>query len=204
LKPVSAIILSALIAVCLLFGCADDQRLTPIPAQATILAFGDSLTVGVGAAKSNSYPAVLAEISGREVVSAGISGETTDEGLTRFPRVIAETQPDLIVLLEGGNDILRGRSDESIKSNLAGMIKLAQDENIPIVLLAVPQKSLLLGAAPFYAELADEYQLVADNQLIGKLLRNPSYKSDQIHFNKAGYKALAEGVGELLRNNGAL
>jgi acyl-CoA thioesterase I len=187
----------------LLTGCSDP-KLTAVPASGTILAFGDSLTVGIGAAESQSYPSVLAELSGRRVINSGVSGETTAGGLQRLPGALAKTQPDLMILLEGGNDVLRNQPFASIKNNLAGMIRHANQQGVPVVLIGVPEKSLFSSSAPFYRELADEYEVVFDGVLLGSLLRTVSYKSDPIHLNEKGYRALAEEIHGLLVDNGAL
>jgi lysophospholipase L1-like esterase len=186
-----------------LSGCSDS-KLEPIKYGGSILAFGDSLTFGVGTAQANSYPAVLAELSGFNVINAGISGETTESGLKRLPLELDRTSPDLLILIEGGNDILQNKSEPAIKANLKKMIELAQSRDIPVVLIGVPQKRLFSDSAPLYQELAEEYQLVFDGALIGSLLRSPSLKFDHVHFNTQGYRKMAESIYELLSDNGAL
>lgn len=195
----AAIVLAALF----LQGCSDP-KLSFVPEGSTILAFGDSLTLGVGTDKMNSYPSVLSALSGRQVVNAGVSGETTERGLARLPEQLSQTNPDLLILLEGGNDILRNNDFAATKRNLAAMIELAQNRGVQVVLLGVPEKRLFLGVAPFYADLAEDYQLVFEDQLVATLLRNSDYKSDPIHLNAKGYRVLAEKIHELLQDNGAL
>ena len=184
-------------------GCADPQ-LSEVPAGGTILAFGDSLTEGVGARSQESYPTVLAELSGRKVINAGVSGETTTQGVKRLPGLLEQHNPDLLILIEGGNDILRNQPNKNIKANLAEMIEVTRAQGVQIVFLGVPEKNLFSSSAPFYEELASEYELVFDGNLIGSLLRTTSYKSDPIHFNAKGYRAMAEAIHELLIENGAL
>jgi lysophospholipase L1-like esterase len=193
----------SLIVSLLLNGC-EQPKLAPLPAEGTILAFGDSLTSGVGADQSSSYPGVLAQLSGLRVINAGISGEVTADGLARLPETIDQTTPDLLILLEGGNDILRNQDLEATKRNLASMIELAQSRGVEVVLIGVPAKSLFSSAASFYAELAEDYQLVFEESLIASLLRKSAYKSDAIHFNQQGYRVMAEAIHELLVVNGAL
>lgn len=187
----------------LLNGCSEP-KLAPLQYGDTILAFGDSLTFGVGTEPANSYPAILAELSGLDVINAGISGETTEEGLQRLPLELDRTYPDLLILIEGGNDILQNKSESTIKSNLSKMIELAHSRDIPVVLIGVPQKRLFSDSAPLYQELAEDYQLVFDGDLIGSLIRSPSLKSDHVHFNTEGYRKMAESIYELLSDNGAL
>ncbi len=185
-------------------GCDSQKALSRVSTEATILAFGDSLTEGVGTTKQHSYPSVLAQLSGRKVVNAGISGEVTEHGLARLADVIAKTNPDLMILLQGGNDILRNHNLQQTKQNLAAMIALAKEQGVQLVLIGVPQKQLFSDVAPFYKELAEEHKLVFDGELISGLLRIRSYKSDMVHFNKSGYQKMAEEIYQLLIDNGAL
>jgi len=182
----------------------DSPKLSPLNSDDVIVAFGDSLTKGVGVNIKNSYPSVLAKLTGLRVINSGISGETTKGGLKRFEKVIDEYNPSLIILLEGGNDILRNISSGQIKRNLEEMISIAQASNIQIVLIGVPEKRLFSDSAPFYNSLAKKYNLVFNDELISDLMRNPSMKSDAIHFNKKGYALMAKEIYTLLQDSGAL
>ena len=92
-----------LVILLLLQGC-QKAAIEPLAPGATIVAFGDSLTAGVGASSGADYPAQLASLTGYRVVNAGVSGETTAEGVKRLPAVLAKYSPELLILLEGGND----------------------------------------------------------------------------------------------------
>lgn len=186
-----------------LFACSEP-RFDPVFEDGVILAFGDSLTEGVGVAEDDSYPAVLAELTGIKVINAGISGETTAEGLSRLPTVLDRTQPDLMILFEGANDILRDHDLRATRENLARMIEIASDRNIDVLLVGVPAKKLLSDTAPFYGELAERYDLVFEDNVVAKLLRDPDLKSDMVHFNEAGYQFLAESIYKRLKDEGAL
>lgn len=182
----------------LLLQSCQDARLPLLSSGATIVAFGDSLTAGVGASKGADYPAQLADISQLTVINAGISGETTAKGRQRLPSVLAKHSPELLILLEGGNDFLRNRPIAETRNNLATMIELAQSQGITVLLIAVPQKSLFLTPSPIYAELAQEYQLVLLEETLSDLLGSPSKKSDTIHLNDSGYRALAEAINHYI------
>ncbi len=185
----------------LLQACSDDKLLSRISESGVILAFGDSLTSGVGVNPDNSYPSALAKLTGRKVVNAGIS---TKQGLARLAKVIDKTNPELLILLQGGNDILRNHNLAETKRNLSAMIRLAKDQGVQVVLVGVPKKQLFSDSAPLYIELAEEHQVVLEAELISTLLRKPKFKSDSVHFNEIGYLKMAEEIHQLLRDNGAL
>ena len=200
-----ALKIKTILALCftlILVGC-DSPKLNPLSPGDVILAFGDSLTAGVGTQKESSYPSVLSRLSGATVINAGVSGETTTVGLNRLPGLIDEHQPGLLILLEGGNDILRNQNYQSIEQNLDQMIRIAQSRGVQVVLIGVPEKSLFSDSAPFYSELAEKYDLAYHPDLVADLMRSPSKKSDPIHFNTEGYAVMAEGIYDLLVDNGA-
>lgn len=190
--------------LCLLLAACGEPEFRPLAAGDSILAFGDSLTAGRGASPAQSYPSVLADLSGHPVINAGVSGELTQAGKARLPALLAEHRPGLVILLEGGNDILRGSGEAALKANLAAMITAVQGSGAQLLLVAVPRKSLFSDGAPLYGELAQQYQLVLDEESIGELLRRPEFKSDAVHLNAAGYRALAERLHDLLHARGAL
>ena len=199
----SRLIFTGLLCGLLLTGC-DKPKLSPLSSDATIVAFGDSLTYGIGADQENSYPSALADLTGMTVVNAGISGEITAQGVVRFQSVLDKYQPQLVILLEGGNDILRNQELSQVKNNLASMIKSAQSQDIQVILLGVPEKKLFSDSAALYGELANQYNLVFDGEILSELLRSAQYKSDPIHLNEAGYRLLAEKIYTLMLDHGAL
>jgi len=192
------------VAILITMGCSDSPALTPLEGGATVLAFGDSLTLGVGANKGSDYPSQLASLTGLSVINAGISGETTAQGVQRFAAELDKHQPKLVILLEGGNDILRGVSYATIESNLQRMLDMAQARGIQVLLVAVPEKKLFSDYAPFYATLAERNNLVWLDDTLGDLLRDPTLKADPIHLNARGYRKLAEIIAATLAESGAL
>ena len=204
MKKIYILIFILLLSVILYFSFDNTKKIDPIGKNGVILAFGDSLTLGVGTSEEYSYPKVLEELCELKVINSGVSGETTREGLIRFPRVLTQTKPDLIILIEGGNDILRNVPYENIKNNIIKMVEHAINKNIPILLIGVPEKKIFSDAAPFYNEIAIKYDLPYTDSIIGSLLRSSEYKSDSIHFNKEGYQKMGTEIHQLLQKSGAL
>ena len=193
-----------LISVVLLLCACGDKPLQALTGDDVILAFGDSLTAGMGVAEDKAYPAVLSELTGLAVVNAGISGETTAEGLARLPVALDEANPSLLILFEGGNDILRNQDLKKTKANLSAMIQMAKQQGVQVVLVGVPRKQLFSSTAQIYGELAKEHELMLQGDIVASLLRKPDMKSDSVHFNSKGYRAVAEAIAKMLHEGGAL
>ncbi len=109
-------------------------------ASGRILVLGDSISAAYGMSLEQGWVALLAaeleqDDSGYEVVNASISGETTDDGLRRLPRLLAQYQPAVVVIELGGNDGLRGFPVGRLRANLEHMGKLARDAGAKVLIL---------------------------------------------------------------------
>ena len=186
-------------------GCGEKvPKLAKLGSADVIVAFGDSLTYGIGVQEHESYPAVLAQLTGRQVIRAGVPGEVTAQGLQRLPEVIEEHRPNLMIVCLGGNDMLRKVNAAEIKSNLRSIIKAIQDRGIAVVLVGVPQPALITSAPAFYSEIAKEFAVPYEGKIVTSVLYSPDMKADSIHPNAKGYRRMAEALAELLRRTGAI
>ncbi|BBM86924.1 arylesterase [Candidatus Uabimicrobium amorphum] len=185
-----------------LLGCGGEAKRAAIGEDEVIVAFGDSLTYGVGASTQNNYPSVLGKLLDREIVASGVSGETTKQGLRRLPKVLAKYSPRILLLCLGGNDFLRKHSQKSTVANLEKMIELAQQQDIEVVLIGVPRPSIFLSTAEFYAQLAEKYNLIYEGESLERILGKQSLKADPIHPNAAGYAQMAQAIANTLRSSG--
>ena len=193
-----------LIGLVLFVAACSNTELQPLKSGDVIVAFGDSLTAGKGVSEAQAYPAVLSELTGYSVVNAGISGETTQEGLSRLPEVLDRENPTLLILFEGGNDILRNYDLSETKQNLDAMITMAKNQGVQVALVGVPRKQLFSRTASFYSELAQAHKLPLEDDIVASLLRKPAMKSDNVHFNESGYRALAVAIAQMLKDAGLL
>lgn len=184
----------------LLAGCSKPPQVSPLGNNDVVVAFGDSLTFGTGASPAESYPAQLQSLIGRKVVNAGVPGEISADGLQRLPDVLEEAKPKLLILCHGGNDFLRKQGDASVAANLRAMIKLARGKGIGVVLIATPKPGLSLSPPDFYADIAKEFAIPFNDDVLKSILRDNALKSDLIHPNARGYAQIADAIAKLLKN----
>jgi lysophospholipase L1-like esterase len=196
---------SLALALCAaLAACGKPAKLAPLASDAVVLAFGDSLTFGTGAAEAASYPAQLEQLIERKVVRAGVPGETSAQALARLPAALDEYAPQLVVLCRGGNDFLRRLGTALAARNVRAMVKLARSRGMDVLLVGTPEPALRPSPPAFYAEIADELRVPYEGEVIAEVLKDASLKSDPVHPNARGYRVIAERIAERLRKSGAL
>jgi acyl-CoA thioesterase-1 len=120
----------------------------------TIVALGDSLTAGLGVDENQAYPAqlerkLLAHGYNIKVINAGISGETSSGTLSRIDWIISALKPDIVILVIGANDGLRGIDTTVLSRNLDGIISTLKEHGIRILLGGM---QMLPNLGPEYAK----------------------------------------------------
>jgi len=164
----------------------------------TVLAFGDSLTHGFGSSKS--YPDYFKELTGLEIINAGVNGEISAEGVERLKDHLV-FEPDLVILCHGGNDILRKLPRDELKNNLLQMVRDIKQSGAKVLLVGVPEFDMLgFDTIDVYYEVAREEEVLLEDDVIGHIVARNSLKSDYVHPNEKGYKMMAESFVKLLRD----
>lgn len=204
---------AAALAATALVGCGkkpDAPRATAVPAGATVLALGDSLTFGTGATADTAYPAVLATLSGWQVVNAGVAGDTSAQALQRLPALLEAHRPALVIVSLGGNDLLRRQDEAALRSNLQRTLQAVREAGAQALLVAVPRPTLAahvtgsLDDHPLYADIARAAAVPLHAGGWSAVLSDPRLKSDLVHANAEGYRVFAEGLRASLRRSGLL
>jgi len=185
-------------------GCGKPPKLERLPADAVVLAFGDSLTFGTGAKENESYPAQLEKLIGRRVVRAGVPGEVTAQALARLPLALEEHAPRLLLLCIGGNDFLNRLGNVQAEQNVRAMVQLARSRGVDVLLIGTPEPGFLVTPPAFYAGIAKEFRLPYEDAAVAGVLKDSSLKSDPIHPNALGYRVIAERVAAALKQSGAI
>lgn len=184
------------------------RRYAAVPAGSTVLALGDSLTFGTGAAGGSDYPARLAELTGWKVVNAGVPGNRSAQARERLAPLLAEHAPRLVLLSIGGNDFLRQVPEGETRANIAAMLDEIRAAGAQPVLIAVPRPAVMaallrsLDDHPLYEALAEERRVPLFAAGWAKVLSDPALKADQIHANGAGYERFARELHGFLREAG--
>lgn len=193
-----------------LAGCGrKSPRAQAVPPGATVLALGDSLTSGVGAAADTAYPAVLQRLTGWKVVNGGVSGDTSAQALDRLPGLLAQHRPALVIVSIGGNDFLRRQSSATTRANVERICTEARASGAQVLLVAVPELSLMaavgkLSDHALYEAVADALKIPLHSKGWSGVLAQDRLRSDPIHANAAGYAQFAQGLLETLTTTGLL
>ncbi len=191
---------------------AAPSAAAPLPADAPlVVAFGDSLYAGYGVAQNEAFPAELqralaAAGTPADVRNAGVSGETTAGGRERLAFVLdgLPRKPDLVVLGLGGNDMLRGLSPTETRANLAAMLAMLRERQIPVLLtgmLAAPNLGRDYADAfnPIYPELAREYDAALYPFFLDGVVTRPELmQADRLHPTPEGIDAIVGKVAPLV------
>ncbi|HEU4686563.1 MAG TPA: arylesterase [Nitrospira sp.] len=169
-----------------------------------IVAFGDSLTSGLGVSADEAYPAVLQrrlDAAGfrYRVVNAGVSGDTTAGGVRRVDWVL-NSKPALVILELGGNDGLRGLSLAETKRNLEQIIERLQQASVTVILagMKLPPNygaDYTKAFEAIYPELARKYRLALIPFFLEGIAGSRQLnQADGIHPTAEGYRVI---VGRL-------
>ncbi|MFP5519580.1 MAG: arylesterase [Bdellovibrionia bacterium] len=175
-----------------------------------LIVVGDSLTEGYGVAKESAFPFLLEKQINTEsktkyqVVNSGISGATTASAIGRI-KWVAKQKPDVILLVLGANDGLRGLKLEESEKNLRAAVLEAQKNNIKIILggLYMPpnygqeytQKFSLM-----YQRLSKDLKVPLVPFILEKVAGDPKYNlADGIHPNEEGHKIIAATIFKAIK-----
>ncbi|ROQ19899.1 acyl-CoA thioesterase-1 [Marinimicrobium koreense] len=175
-----------------------------------VLVLGDSLSAAYGIDEEDGWVNLLNERLEREgyphtVVNASVSGETTEGGLKRLPRLLSEHNPEWVILELGGNDGLRGYPISDLADNLAAMIQLSREQGAEVVLLGMqippnygPRYTDQFTAV--YPQLAQEEDVpLVAFMLEGIATKDELMQRDGIHPNAEAQPKILENVWPTLR-----
>lgn len=189
---------------------------TPSAAAPLVVFLGDSLTAGLGLPADQTYPSLLerelaADGFAARVLNAGVSGDTTADGVRRLRWLLAQ-HPAVVVVGLGGNDALRGQPVAEIERNLRQIVTQALQAGARVLLLGmqIPPNygPDYTGAfAAIYPRIARELRVPLVPFLLAGVGGDPDLnQADGIHPTAAGHVKVAANVKpyleQLLRERG--
>jgi acyl-CoA thioesterase-1 len=169
-----------------------------------ILVFGDSIAAGFGLPQQEAFPARLeaklrADGLAVHVINAGVSGDTTADGLARLDWSLAD-KPDLVILELGANDALRGLDPAAVRANLDKLIGKIEASGAKLLLAGMQAPSnwgeqYQQAFNGIYPELAEAhgiplYPFVLDGVALDPKLNQP----DGLHPNERGVAIIVEHI----------
>jgi acyl-CoA thioesterase I len=193
-------------------GCGGSKsELKPTPpverkldTRPVIAAFGDSLTAGFGVEPGFSYPDFLQKDLDRSgfqwrVVNAGVSGDTTTDGVNRLAEVLSY-KPRIVIVEFGGNDGLRGLPVETTRANLEQIVTTLRKAGATVVLagMTLPPNygpEYIRAFERIYVDLAGKYKLARIPFLLeGVATKRLMMQRDGLHPTARGNAVVAETV----------
>ena len=158
--------------------------------QPVILAIGDSMTAGYGVAPELSYPAQLEKELNRRgysyrVVNQGVTASTTTQALGQLARALA-TQPDIVIIELGGNDVSQGIPPNVSRENIRTMISRFKPGGAKIFLAG--------GRVSYLDDLAKELDVPVIPFLAGVAGHPDLLRNDGVHPTGEGYAIVVENV----------
>jgi acyl-CoA thioesterase-1 len=183
--------------------------MAPASEPPVLLVLGDSLSAGYGMDREKSWVSLLeTRLNERgysyRVLNSSISGDTSQGGLTRLPRLLERYQPKIVIIELGANDGLRGIDPAVTRANLSDMIARSQASGARVLLAGIrlpPNygSAYLQQFESMYADLASEYQaLLVPFFMDGVAMEPELLQADNIHPNEAGQPVLLENVWAVL------
>ena len=184
------------------------------------LAFGDSITTGVFSSNfslattsgiSTSYPAQLEALLMERypdqpitIINTGLAGETSPEGRARAPRVLGAWNPEVMMLLEGINDLLNIGPAQTA-NDLEAIARSAQSRGVLVLIATLTPigDSKASGRSGIRAaaddlnqrirQIARDLNLGPVVDLFGAFDGRPSLLGDDgLHPTADGYRVMAE------------
>lgn len=181
-----------------------------LAAPLRILAFGDSLTEGLGLPRDRGLvPQLQAWLRARGhdvlVLNGGLSGDTTAGGRVRIGYSLARHKPDAVMVELGGNDLLLGFSPASAEKNLDSILDQAGAGGMPLLLvgMALPQQDepLRTDWAAIWPRLGVRHDALVFPNLYQPLYDQPGeeymalLQQDGMHASDKGVALIVEQLG---------
>jgi acyl-CoA thioesterase I len=192
----AAALVVALLTLTLGAGC--DNKVSPSKPAAQIVAFGDSLVVGIGTTSGNSFVSLLSDRVGISIINAGRSGDTTGSALNRVQSDVIARQPKVVIVLLGGNDLLQGLPLAQRVANITTIAQQIRSAGATVLLVGLGNDPIdpYGGALPGIASQTGSTHVPG---ILEGIFGVPALMADAVHPNNAGHRIMADRLEPALR-----
>ncbi len=174
-----------------------------------MLILGDSLSAGYGMQREMSWVSLLETRLSKDgysyqILNSSISGDTSQGGLTRLPRLLDRYKPQIVIIELGANDGLRGIDPNVTRKNMASMIRQSQAIGARVLLAGIKLppnygSAYLQQFESIYTDLANEFGTLLVPFLMDGIAFEPDLlQADNIHPNEKGQPVLLDNVWKVL------
>ena len=164
-----------------------------------IIAFGDSLVQGIGASPGRDLVSVLERRLNISIENAGRSGDTTRGALARLDRAVLSRRPRVVLVLLGGNDLLRRLPRAEMFDNLETIVTRIRARGAAVILASVEVGFVTSADSGTYEALAARTSAALVPDILGGIWGRQNLMSDGIHPNDRGYEVMADRIAPVLR-----
>ncbi len=191
-----------------LTGCGKKQppaRLTPLPEDAVVLLYAAGIGEEADFFRSTSMDEALSKALKHKVVSMGQAGEFAESALKRLPDVLQANDADLMILGYGAMDLWKVTDRAKLKASLIAMIDLARQQDMQVVMLALPDLNRLsVKPDPIFEEVAAEKGVPIETEIIRTVLKDSSTKVFRYMVNDKGLEQIGQALRALCVTCGGL
>ena len=163
-----------------------------------IIAFGDSLVAGNGTSGRGDFVSVLSTRLGVPIINAGRSGDTTGAALSRLQGDVLARDPRVVIVLLGGNDLLRGVPQAQRLANITQIVERIRAAGAAVILVGLTD-TLINPFGASLEDLADRTEATFVPGILDGVLGRHDLMADGIHPNNAGHRLMADRIEPALR-----
>lgn len=185
------------LAICLIEAPFHLAKTVTVSHGQTVYVIGDSISAGIEE-KEKTWPNVLGDLSGLEVVNLARAGATVDSGMDQAVRI---TSTNAVVIVEiGGNDLLGSTDSHTFYVQLDKLLARLKGENRQVVMFELPLLPFWNNFGRVQRQLANKYCviLIPKKYLVG-VFAGKSNTIDGLHLSQKGHDELAKAVNQLMK-----
>lgn len=166
----------------------------------SIVAVGDSLVEGLGSQGVTGFVGLLEQRIGIPIYNAGIRRDQTRDVLARLENDVLVHNPEIVILVVGGNDMLRAVPHDQVLENLELIFKKLQEKNITVLFGEVTDDRLFGNYNQQVRQLAQQYNVMYIPNVMDGIFWTFRYKFDALHPDDRGYQVIADRIEPYLRD----